>query len=115
MLCSPPSTAANTKPHLPSYVTSTGSRKLFRKERKPKAAGAATNCLSCAYEPSCDYSAKNIYIDKQLDFGNTGWPVKIVNPEIEDIYMTKGKEAAEKQLLENLAEDYTAETPVNEV
>ena len=115
MLCSPPPNATTAQPHLPSYVTSTGSRKYFRKERKPKAAGDATNCLSCAHEPSCDYSAKNIYLSKHLEFGNTRWPVKIVNPEIEDIYKTKGKEAAAKQLLENLAEDYTSETPMEEV
>ncbi len=41
--------------------------------------------------------------------------MKIVNPEMEDMFKTKGKEAATKRLLENLAEDYTAETPVNEV
>ncbi|KAH7380142.1 streptomycin biosynthesis protein StrI [Pyrenochaeta sp. MPI-SDFR-AT-0127] len=115
LLCSPPPNAANTEPHLPSYITSTGSRKFFRKERKPRAAGNATNCLSCAHESSCDYSAKKIYLEKKLEFGHTGWPVKIVNPEIEDIYKTSGKEAAAKQLLQDLAEDYTDETPTREV
>lgn len=115
MLCSPAPNAENTTPHLPSYITSTGSRKLFRKERKPKTAGEATNCLSCAYESDCNYSAKNIYLDRHLNAGNTGWPVKIVNPEIEDIYKTTGKEAAAKQLLEDLAEDYTTQTPTGEV
>lgn len=115
LLCSPPPNAASAEPHLPSYVTSTGSRKFFRKERKPKAAGDATNCLSCAHETSCDYSAKKIYLERQLEFGNTGWPVKIVNPEIEDIYKTSGREAAGKQLLQDLAEDYTAETPESEI
>jgi hypothetical protein len=113
MLCSP---ASNTDtPHLPSFITSTGSRKFFRRERKAKAAGNATNCLSCAYEPDCIYSAKKIYLERHLNNGNADWPVKIVNPEIEDIYKTAGKEAASKQLLENLAEDYTAETPVSQV
>ncbi|OAL49478.1 streptomycin biosynthesis protein StrI [Pyrenochaeta sp. DS3sAY3a] len=115
LLCSPPASAENPKPHFPSYITSTGSKKFFRRERKPKAAGNATNCLSCEHETLCDYSAKNIYLDKHLAFGNTGWPVKIVNPEIEDILKTAGKEAASKQLLENLAEDYTADTPTSEV
>ncbi|KAF2872095.1 streptomycin biosynthesis protein StrI [Massariosphaeria phaeospora] len=114
MLCSPPPNAG-TEPHLPSFLTSTGSRKFFRKERKPKAAGDATNCLSCAHEPDCDYSAKNIYLEKHLKAGNTGWPVKIVNPEIEELYKTSGKEAAAKQLLDNLKEDYTSATPVGEV
>ncbi|KAF2111616.1 streptomycin biosynthesis protein StrI [Lophiotrema nucula] len=114
LLCSPPpnSTAA---PHLPSYLTSTGSRTFFRKARKPVEAGDATNCLSCPHEQDCDYSAKKIYLEKQLKFGNTGWPVKIVNPEIEDLYKTSGLEAASKVLLESLAEDYTSDTPTEEV
>ena len=115
LLCSPAPNAGRAGPHLPSYITSTGSRKFFRKERKPKEAGSATNCLSCPHESSCDYSAKKIYLEKHLEFGNTDWPVKIVNPEIEDIYKTTGKEAAAKKLLENLAEDYTSETPSNEI
>jgi predicted dehydrogenase len=41
--------------------------------------------------------------------------VKVVNPEIEDIFTTTGKEAAEKQLLKDLAEDYSVETPIGEV
>jgi hypothetical protein len=115
MMCSQPSKAEDTTPHLPSFITSTGSRKFFRKARKPKEAGDATNCLSCAHEADCDYSAKKIYIDRFLAKGHTDWPVKIVNPEIEDLYNTKGKEAAEAQLLNNLGEDYTASTPTSEV
>jgi predicted dehydrogenase len=115
MLCSPGPNAENATPHLPSHITSTGSRKFFRKERKPKAAGPATNCLSCAFEPDCDYSAKKIYFERHLNNGNADWPVKIVNPEIEDIYKTSGKETAGKQLLQDLAEDYNADTPINEV
>ncbi|KAF1959919.1 NAD(P)-binding protein [Byssothecium circinans] len=114
MLCSPPPNAGS-EPHLPSYLSSTGSRTFFRKERKPKAAGDATNCLSCPHERDCSYSAKKIYKEKNLDFGNTGWPVKIVNPELEDIYKKSGKEEAAKQLLKDLGEDYTADTPVREV
>jgi hypothetical protein len=115
MLCTQPSQATDTTPHLPSYITSTGSRKFFRQARKPIEAGDAKNCLSCAYEPNCEYSAKKIYLDKHLARGNTGWPVKIVNPEIEDIFKSKGKEAAVAQLLENLSEDYTSSTPTVEV
>jgi hypothetical protein len=54
-------------------------------------------------------------IEKQLAQGNADWPVKIVNPEIEDIYKTKGKEAAVSKLLETLEEDYTSSTPTAEV
>lgn len=115
LLCSPPSSTDNATPHLPSLITSTGSRTFFRKERKPKEAGTATNCLSCAYEPDCNYSAKKIYLERHLNAGNTGWPVKIVDPEIEDIYKTSGQKAAAKKLLEDLAEDYTDDTPTGEV
>ena len=104
MLCTPNS--STSPPHLPSTITSAGSLKYFRKSRKPAEAGSATNCLSCDYEPSCSYSAKKIYLEKQLSQGNADWPVKIVNPEIEDIYKTKGFQAASTQLLTNLAEDY---------
>jgi hypothetical protein len=114
MLCSPPP-KAGSEPHLPSYVTSTGSRNFFRKERKPKAAGNATNCLSCPHEKDCLYSAPKIYNERHLQQGNTSWPVKIVNPEIEEIYKSAGEAAARKQLFRDLGDDYTAETPVTEV
>ncbi|KAF2712268.1 streptomycin biosynthesis protein StrI [Pleomassaria siparia CBS 279.74] len=113
MLCSPP--PSKTEPHLPSFVTSTGSRKFFRKARKPEAAKEATNCLSCPHEEKCDYSAKWIYLDNNLNLGNTSWPVKVINPEIEQLYKTSGKQAAAKQLLSDLREDYTSETAVEEV
>jgi hypothetical protein len=119
LLCSPPpnatTTTTNTEPHLPAYITSTGSRKFFRKSRKPAAAGTATNCLSCPIEQDCIYSAKKIYLDKHLEHGNADWPVNIVNPEIEDIYKTKGKNAAVKQLLSDLGEDYGTDTPAGVV
>jgi predicted dehydrogenase len=110
MFCTPDTSAS--PPHLPSTITSTGSLKYFRKSRKPVEAGSATNCLSCAYEPSCSYSAKKIYLEKQLAEGNADWPVKIVNPEIEDIYRSNGLEAASSQLLTNLTEDYDSTTPL---
>ncbi|KAF1932555.1 NAD(P)-binding protein [Didymella exigua CBS 183.55] len=110
MLCTP--SLSTSPPHLPSSITSAGSLKYFRKSRKPAEAGSATNCLSCAYEPSCSYSAKKIYLENQLAQGNADWPVKIVNPEIEDLYKTKGVEAASDQLLTNLAEDYDSTTPL---
>ncbi|RMZ71703.1 dehydrogenases and related s [Pyrenophora seminiperda CCB06] len=115
MLCSPAPNTVNATPHLPSFVTSAGSLKFFRKERKPKAAGSATNCLSCKHEPDCTYSAKKIYLERHLDTGNAHWPVNIVVPEIEDIYKTVGRDEAAKKLLENLSEDYMAETPVGQV
>jgi hypothetical protein len=53
--------------------------------------------------------------NKHLASGITDWPVKIVNPEIEDIFKTSGKEAAAKQLLKDLSEDYTSSTSTAEV
>jgi len=115
MLCSPPPEAEHAPPHLPSYVASTGSRKFFRKDRKPQAAGRATNCLDCAHEQDCEYSARKIYLDRFLLSGHTGWPVKVVNPEVEDMYTTQGQTAAAKALLKNLGEDYTEEAAADEI
>lgn len=109
LLCSapPPSLTSRTAPpHLPSTITSTGQLAQFRRSRKPARAGAATNCLSCPAEPTCIYSAKKIYIERHLRQGKTDWPVKIVNPEIEDCYNTQGPAAAEAKLTASLAEDY---------
>jgi predicted dehydrogenase len=61
-------------------VSSFGALTHFKKAQKPVEAGSATRCLSCAYEPSCPYSAKKIYLGF-LKFGNTGWPVNVVTPE----------------------------------
>lgn len=107
LLCSPPScTDPNSAPHLPSTVSSSGALQYFKKSRKPAAAGSATNCLSCPIEESCKYSAKRVYVGGELrGLGacNTGWPVKIVVPDIEDY--DSGEEAREA-LLAKLKEDY---------
>ena len=100
---------------MPSTITSTGTLNIFRKARKPKAAGHATNCLACPIEKDCTYSARRIYFDQQLAIGNTGWPVKIVVPDIEDIWETHGKDKADEKLLGILAEDYSADTPDAEI
>ena len=107
LLCSPPGPDGKAKPHLPSTITSTGALTQFRKARKPKKAGTATNCLSCAAEPECNYSAKKIYRDRWLrQKQDTGWPLKIVMPEIEDIVSSHAWDAAEVKLMEKLGEDY---------
>lgn len=110
LLCSPTSPSKGGIPHTPSFISSTGNLNQFRKARKPLAAGSATNCLSCPIEHGCLYSARSIYIDKLLNPEDLQWPVKSVVPEIEDLYNKEGKAAAEKRLLEVLAEDYTPET-----
>lgn len=119
LLCSPASytDGTNVAPHLPSTVSSTGSLQYFKKSRKPLAAGAATNCLSCPIEDSCKYSAKRIYVSDKLNglgVGNTDWPVSIVVPDIEDHDGGKGEKAKEV-LLAKLAEDYDANTPDSNV
>lgn len=109
MLCSPPA-GSKLPPHLPSNITSMGSLKHFRKSRKPKEAGKATNCLSCPIVDNCMYSAKHIYYDGHLAKGNTRWPVDIVNPEIETILTTKGLDKATEALMNSLSDDYDATT-----
>ncbi|KAI9759808.1 MAG: hypothetical protein M4579_002107 [Chaenotheca gracillima] len=104
LLCSPPPNSKRP-PHLPSKVASTGNLVYFKKSRKPPLAGNATNCLSCAAEPVCQYSAKKIY-GRQLQNQDTGWPIKIVAPEIEDVLKDHGMKAAENLLVNRLAEDY---------
>ncbi|CAK7268271.1 hypothetical protein SEPCBS119000_002975 [Sporothrix epigloea] len=120
LLCSPASYRGGneTAPHLPSTVSSSGSLQLFRKSRKPMAAGSATNCLSCPVETDCKYSAKRIYLGNQLrglGTGNTRWPVSIVVPDIEDYASRAGLSGAEDALLHELAEDYGPDTPDSEV
>jgi hypothetical protein len=77
------------------------------------AAGDATNCLSCAIESSCNHSAKRLYLDQHLDMGVTKWPVKIVVPEIEELYKSQGKQKATEKLLSALGEDYGRDATVS--
>jgi hypothetical protein len=87
----------------------------FKASRKPAAAGAATNCLSCDAERDCLYSAKKIYHENRLLKKDFGFPLKIIVPEIEDIFNRQGLEAAEKKLMDRLGEDYPADTPAEEI
>lgn len=115
MLCSPTS-SSQANAHIPSRISSVGSLKQFRKERKPKEAGNATNCLSCPISEDCKFSAKRIYHDKHLAKGNAKWPVHIVNPEVESLIHTDGPEKAKEALLASLAEDYTVgKTPTEDI
>ncbi|RHZ66864.1 Gfo/Idh/MocA family protein [Aspergillus thermomutatus] len=114
LLASPPpdpTSQGQTQTHHPRSITSTGTLSQFRRARKPAAAGAATNCLSCPAERACIYSAVRIYRDLHLARGDTGWPVKIVVPDIEDalsLGSSPGSEAAaEARLLARLREDYS--------
>lgn len=63
------------------------------------------------------FSAKKIYLDdslKGLKSGNTGWPVKILVPDIEECIAMDGMAAGEKKILERLAEDWDEKTPAEE-
>lgn len=114
LLCSPLA-SLNNPPHLPSSVSSSGSLLYFKRSRKPALAGNATNCLSCAVEPECLYSAKRIYMQDHLAKGIAGWPVNIVAPEIEDLMGQGEKGTAMKMLEGKLARDYDASTPQSEI
>lgn len=110
LLCSP-SELTGYSPHLPSTITSTGALTHFRKSRKPKLAGTATNCLDCKAEENCIYSAQKIYRDRWLrEEKDTGWPLKIVMPEIEDAVMHRGWHEAEEGLMETLRQDFDRTT-----
>lgn len=100
----------SSKPaHLPKDISSSGSLQYFTKIRKPIAAGNATSCLSCDYEPSCQFSAKRIYAGDQMASRKEHF-LAIVLPEIEDCITTGGPEAGEKALLQRLGEDYDKNT-----
>ncbi|KAI8816258.1 streptomycin biosynthesis protein StrI [Fimicolochytrium jonesii] len=61
----------------PTRVSSFGRLTHFTRSQKPAEAGTATRCVSCAYEPSCPYSAPKVYLDpaKQDD---RNWPSSVV-------------------------------------
>lgn len=69
-------------------VASFGSRQHFRREAKPRAAGAATRCLACAYESQCPYSAQKIYFGL-LRAGNLGWPLNVVTADLTEAGVTQ--------------------------
>lgn len=105
MLCSP-SRKSDSPPHLPSLVSSSGSLNHFKRSRKPRAAGNATNCLSCPIEQTCMYSARKIYYERKLAKGIVKWPVDIVVPDIEACLVKSGSEAAKEKLMHVLEQDY---------
>ncbi|KAJ5735522.1 Oxidoreductase N-terminal [Penicillium malachiteum] len=109
LLCSPTSLedagAKGQGSHFPRSISSFGSLTQFRKARKPVNAGTATNCVECPAASECSYNAMQIY-GRHLEHGDRGWPVNIVVPDIEDVYVTKGQDGATAALLAKLAEDY---------
>ncbi|KAL8690854.1 MAG: hypothetical protein Q9224_004306, partial [Gallowayella concinna] len=69
----------------------------------------------CPAERKCMYSAKKIYQEKFLASANAGWPVHIVDPQIEDLFESKGMDWAAERLQMRLAEDYDNSTPPKEI
>ena len=61
------------------------------------------------------YSARKIYEEYQLRQGHAGWPVNIVDPEIEDCFLARDQSAAVRKLRERLAEDYDESTSQAEI
>ncbi|KAL2834758.1 hypothetical protein BJY01DRAFT_239019 [Aspergillus pseudoustus] len=95
-------------------IFSSGHLTQFHRDRKPPAAGNATNCHSCPIEKDCIYSAVRIYRDQHLAKGKRGWPVKIVCPDIEDSYKTSPA-SADDHLLNRLREDYDSSSTPEQV
>lgn len=103
---------------MPRDISSSGSLQYFVRERKPAEAGAATNCLSCAHEQACQFSAKRIYTGADLAGTQQSHFASIVAPEadIEDcLPMHAQAPQAKAALLARLAEDYAAGTPAESV
>ncbi|KAI1107619.1 NAD(P)-binding protein [Jackrogersella minutella] len=116
LLCSPTHPESDEPPHIPSEVASSGSLQFFKKGRKPKIAGDATNCLSCEAEPSCMYSSKRVYESGRhqgLETGNIRWPMSVVLPDIESF--GGDIEKARPELIRRLGENYDASTPQSEI
>lgn len=59
-------------------VSSFGSLKHFRVDKKPS--GAGERCTACSIEESCPYSSIKLYSGLFRD-GKTGWPVSVVCPD----------------------------------
>ena len=61
------------------------------------------------------YSAKKIYEEDHLAKGNAGWPVHIVDPEIEDLMIQSREDAAMLRLRKRLTENYNKQTAQAEI
>jgi predicted dehydrogenase len=60
----------------PQRVASFGSLYHFRPEQRPT--GAGDNCLDCAVEPDCPYSAPRLYLSCLGDPAREDWPLSTV-------------------------------------
>ncbi|CAI1774389.1 Inositol 2-dehydrogenase/D-chiro-inositol 3-dehydrogenase [Serratia quinivorans] len=64
-------------------ISSFGGLRHFRQENQP--AGAADNCLDCAVEASCPYSAKRIYLGD--DHKATPGFLRVLTPEVSQSHL----------------------------
>lgn len=64
--------------------------------------------MSCAIEPSCQFSARRIYTSPQLKSENQDRWARIACPEMEECIAEGGDEAGREALLARLADDYDA-------
>ena len=71
--------------------------------------------MTCTAEKDCIYSAKRIYEDDHVSKGIAGWPISIVDPEIEDCLRNSDQTGAIKKLRKCLAEDYDESTTQEEI
>jgi hypothetical protein len=54
-------------------------------------------------------------LENHLSKGNAAWPVKVVHPEIEDLWMLGDTKGAESKLLETLSQDYDSTTKQEDI
>lgn len=114
-LLAAPSPGSTKSTHVLKYISSAGSLQFFKSESKPIEAGNATNCLSCAYEPSCQFSAKRIYTGSDLKGSQQAHFASIVAPEIEDCIAAGDAAAGQQALMDHLGDDYPANTSPSDI
>lgn len=61
-------------------IQSFGNLHFFHSENMP--ADAADRCMDCPIEEKCPYSAYDAYIRRNIDQGNTGWPLTMLAPDV---------------------------------
>ena len=68
-------------------VSSFGRLTHFTAANKP--AGAGSNCLNCAVEPECPYSARRIYLDHVDEPAAQQWPLSVLALEVNEATITE--------------------------
>ena len=68
-------------------VSSFGGLTHFTAANKPT--GAGSNCLDCAVEPDCPYSARRIYLDHVDEPAAQQWPLSVLALEVNEATITE--------------------------